>query len=69
MNMKGSQVDSGTILAVCAYNDTSGVPENGVSVSAKLVPSASAANVQGDLLDLEQNRFAGHRAADDRRPR
>ncbi len=59
--MKGSQVDNGTILAVCAYNDTSGVPENGVSVSAKLVPGASAANVQGDLLDLEQNRFAGHR--------
>ena len=59
VNMKGSQVDQGTVLAVCAYNDTSGVPENGVSVSAKLVPSASSANVQGDLLDLEQNRFPG----------
>jgi len=60
VNMKGSQVDDeGTILAVCAYNDTSGVPENGVSVSAKFVPSASSANVQGDLLDLEQNRFQG----------
>ena len=59
VNMKGSQVDSGTILAVCAYNDTSGVPENGVSVSVKLAPMASSANVQGDLLDLEQNRFAG----------
>jgi hypothetical protein len=58
LNMKGSQVDGDTILAVCAYNDTSGVAENGVSVSAKLVPG-SGANVQGDLLDLEQNRFPG----------
>jgi hypothetical protein len=58
VNMKGSQVDGETILAVCAYNDLSGVAENGVSVSAKLVPG-SGANVQGDLLDLEQNRFAG----------
>ncbi len=59
VNTKGSQVQEDTILAVCAYNDTSGIPENGVSVSAKLVPGASAANVQGDLLDLEQNRYAG----------
>jgi hypothetical protein len=59
VNMKGSQVDNGTILAVCAYNDTSGVPENGVSVSAKRVPGASSTNVQGDLLDLQENRFPG----------
>lgn len=58
VDMKGSQVDGTTILAVCAYNDKSGIPENGVSVSAKLVPG-SGANLQGDLLDLEQNRFAG----------
>jgi hypothetical protein len=58
VNMKGSQVNGDTILAVCAYNDLSGVAENGVSVSAKLVPG-SGANVQGDLLDLEQNRFSG----------
>ena len=43
---------------MCAYNDTSGVAENGVSVSAKLVPG-SGSHLQGDLLDLEQNRFAG----------
>ncbi len=58
VNMKGSQVSGDTILAVCAYNDLSGVAENGVSVQAKLVPG-SGANVQGDLLDLEQNRLAG----------
>ena len=58
VNMKGSQVQDKTILAVCAYNDLSGVAENGVSVSAKLVPG-SGANLQGDLLDLEQNRFQG----------
>ncbi len=58
LNMSGSQVEEDTILAVCAYNDTSGTPENGVSVSAKLVPG-SGANLQGDLLDLEQNQLAG----------
>ncbi len=58
VNMKGSEVDGDTILAVCAYNDTSGVPENGVSVSAKLVPG-SGSHLQGDIVDLEQNRFAG----------
>ena len=58
VNMKGSEVQGTTILAVCAYNDTSGVPENGVSVSAKLVPG-SGANLQGDIVDLEQNQFNG----------
>jgi hypothetical protein len=58
VNMKGSSVDGDTILAVCAYNDTSGVAENGVSVSAKLVPG-SGSHLQGDLLDLEQNQLAG----------
>jgi hypothetical protein len=58
LNMSGSQVEEDTILAVCAYNDTSGTPENGVSVSAKLVPG-SGANLQGDLVDLEQNQLAG----------
>ena len=58
VNMKGSEVDGDTILAVCAYNDSSGVPENGVSVSAKLVPGAGS-HLQGDIVDLEQNRFAG----------
>lgn len=57
-NMSGSQVDGDTILASCAYNDTSGLPENGVSVKAKLVPG-SGANLQGDLVDLEQNQLAG----------
>jgi hypothetical protein len=57
-NLSGSQVDGDTILAVCAYNDTSGVPQNGVSVSAKLVPG-SGSNLQGDLVDLEQNQLAG----------
>jgi hypothetical protein len=57
-NLSGSQVEEDTILAVCAYNDTSGVPENGVSVSAKLVPG-SGSNLQGDLVDLEQNQLAG----------
>ena len=56
--MSGSQVDGDTILASCAYNDTSGLPENGVSVKAKLVPG-SGANLQGDLVDLEQNQLAG----------
>ncbi len=41
---------------MCAYNDTSGIPENGVSVSAKLVPG-SGANLQGDIVDLEQNQL------------
>jgi len=59
VNMKGSEKEGDTILAVCAYNDTSGAPENGVQVSAKLVPGASAANVQGDIVDLEQNRYQG----------
>jgi hypothetical protein len=58
VNMRGSQVEGDTILAVCAYNDLSGQPENGVSVSAKLVPG-SGNNLQGDLLDLEQNRYPG----------
>jgi hypothetical protein len=58
VNKSGSQVNGETILAVCAYNDLSGVAENGVSVSAKLVPG-SGANVQGDLLQLEQERLAG----------
>jgi hypothetical protein len=58
VNQKGSQVDGKTILAVCAYNDTSGVPENGVSVQAKLVPG-SGGNLQGDLVDLAQNQLAG----------
>ncbi len=58
VNQKGSAVDGDTIYAVCAYNDTSGVAENGVSVSAKLVPG-SGSHLQGDLVDLEQNRFAG----------
>ena len=58
VNMKGSEVDGDTILAVCAYNDSSGVPENGVSVSAKLVPG-SGSHLQGDIVDLEQNRFPG----------
>ena len=58
VNEKGSAVDGDTIYAVCAYNDNSGVAENGVSVSAKLVPGAGS-HLQGDLVDLEQNRFAG----------
>jgi hypothetical protein len=58
VDMKGSQVNGSTILAVCAYNDKSGIPENGVSVSAKLVPG-SGANLQGDIVDLEQNQLAG----------
>jgi len=58
LDMKGSQVNGSTILAVCAYNDKSGIPENGVSVSAKLVPG-SGANLQGDIVDLEQNQLAG----------
>ena len=40
VNMKGSQVKDDTILAMSAYNDLSGVAENGVSVSAKLVPGS-----------------------------
>ena len=51
---------------MCAYNDTSGTPENGVSVSAKLVPG-SGANLQGDLVDLEQNQLAGLPLETDRR--
>jgi hypothetical protein len=57
-NMSGSQVDGDTILAVCSYNDNSGVAENGVSVSAKLVPGSSD-TLQGDLLYLEETALAG----------
>ena len=64
--MKGSQVDDDTILAVCAYNDTSGVAENGVSVSAKLVPGSGDTS-RATCSTSSRTAFAGHPARDDRR--